>query len=68
MLHAFILACCFGVVACLPVNRLHNITRLDVRHSELLPPDHVAGAHMEHDGDINEDFHHEVFLGEKLLM
>ena len=46
-----------------PRQRIANISREDIKHSEMLPPDHIAGAHMEHDGDLNKDFHHEAFLG-----
>ena len=45
----------------LPV--LRNATREEIKRGDLLPPDHVAGAHMEQDGHINKDYHHEVFLG-----
>eukprot|EP00794_Sanderia_malayensis_P015013 gene15013-16562_t len=46
-----------------PMGKVANISRQDIKNKDLLPPDHVAGAHMEHDGDINKDFHHEAFLG-----
>ncbi len=46
-----------------PKQRLANISREDIKHQEMLPPDHIAGGHMEHDGDLNKDFHHEAFLG-----
>ena len=46
-----------------PRERIANISREDIKHKEMLPPDHIAGGHMEHDGDINKDFHHEAFLG-----
>lgn len=46
-----------------PRQRIANISRDDIKHKDMLPPDHVAGAHMEHDGDLNKDFHHEAFLG-----
>lgn len=46
-----------------PRARVANISREDIKHKEMLPPDHIAGGHMEHDGDLNKDFHHEAFLG-----
>ena len=42
---------------------LSNATREEIKRGDLLPPDHIAGAHMEQDGHINKDYHHEVFLG-----
>lgn len=50
-------------VSCFPRARVANISREDIKHKEMLPPDHIAGGHMEHDGDLNKDFHHEAFLG-----
>ena len=48
----------------LPIGkRKSDVSRKNITHTELLPPDHVAGGHMEHDGDINKDYHHEAFLG-----
>ena len=47
----------------LPRQRVANISRENIKHSEMLPLDHIAGAHMEHDGDLNKNFHHETFLG-----
>jgi len=36
----------------------------DGRESEnILPPDHIDGVRLEHDGDLNRDFHKEVLLG-----
>ena len=52
-----------GITNGFPRHRFANISREDIKHKEMLPPDHIAGGHMEHDGDINKDFHHEVFLG-----
>ena len=46
-----------------PSQRIANISREDVKHTDMLPPDHIAGGHMEHDGDLNKDYHHEAFLG-----
>jgi len=43
-----------------------NGTNSDIKHRELLPPDHIPGAHLEQDGHINKDYHHEVFLGNLL--
>lgn len=34
-----------------------------IKNKDLLPPDHLAGAKLERDGDINKDYHHEAFLG-----
>ncbi|XP_019960827.1 45 kDa calcium-binding protein [Paralichthys olivaceus] len=31
--------------------------------NEILPPDHLNGVKMELDGQLNKDFHQEVFLG-----
>lgn len=50
-----------GLGRSLPV--LRNATREEIKHGDLLPPDHIAGAHMEQDGHLNKDYHHEVFLG-----
>ena len=47
----------------IPVGKLNN-SRPIIAHVELLPPDHIRGAHLEQDGDVNKEFHHEVFLGE----
>ena len=46
-----------------PKHRIANISREDVKHTDMLPPDHIAGGHMEHDGELNKDYHHEAFLG-----
>ncbi|XP_066929123.1 45 kDa calcium-binding protein-like [Clytia hemisphaerica] len=57
--------CCFlyliGFGYSLPI--LKNATREEIKRKDLLPPDHIAGAHMEQDGHINKDYHREVFLG-----
>ena len=53
----------FNFCYAFPRQRIANISRDDIKHKEMLPPDHIAGGHMEHDGDINKDFHHEAFLG-----
>ncbi|XP_065061600.1 45 kDa calcium-binding protein-like [Rhopilema esculentum] len=53
----------FNFCYAFPRERIANISRDDIKHKEMLPPDHIAGSHMEHDGDINKDFHHEAFLG-----
>lgn len=42
---------------------IKNITWSDIKNKDLLPADHVPGAHVEQDGDINKDYHHEAFLG-----
>ncbi|XP_005986055.1 45 kDa calcium-binding protein [Latimeria chalumnae] len=34
--------------------------------NELLPQDHVNGLKMEFDGNLNKEFHHEVFLGKEM--
>ena len=34
--------------------------------NEILPPDHLNGAKLEMDGQLNKDFHHEVFLGKDM--
>ncbi|XP_077370200.1 45 kDa calcium-binding protein [Festucalex cinctus] len=34
--------------------------------NEILPPDHLNGMKMELDGQLNKDFHQEVFLGKDL--
>lgn len=35
----------------------------EIKHGEYLPQNHVPGAHMEQEGHINKEYHHEVFLG-----
>ena len=55
----FLLLVGFG--CSLPI--LKNATREEIKRKDLLPPDHIAGAHMEQDGHINKDYHREVFLG-----
>ena len=68
MMIKFSIWCCFLTIILtasslsLPVD-LKNAPKKDIKNKELLPPDHVAGGHMEHDGHINKDFHHEAFLG-----
>ena len=42
---------------------LKNATREEIKRKDLLPPDHVRGAHLEQDGHINKEYHHEAFLG-----
>ena len=54
------------IYACFPID-IKNTSRAAIKHGELLPPDHVPGAHVEQDGHINKDYHHEVFLGEYLI-
>jgi len=61
LLFLLVNACLYEYVSSLPI--LLNASRSDIKHEELLPPDHVAGAHMEKDGDVNKDYHHEAFLG-----
>ena len=56
-----ILLLLFHFAHSLPI--LSNATREEIKHGDLLPPDHIVGAHMEQDGHINKDYHHEVFLG-----
>ena len=54
------------IFACFPID-IKNTSRAAIKHGELLPPDHILGAHVEQDGHINKDYHHEVFLGEYLI-
>ena len=54
------------IYACFPID-IKNTSRAAIKHGELLPPDHVPGAHVEQDGHINKDYHHEVFLGEYVI-
>ena len=54
------------IYPCFPID-IKNTSRAAIKHGELLPPDHVPGAHVEQDGHINKDYHHEVFLGEYLI-
>lgn len=56
-----ILQLLFHLANSLPI--LSNATREEIKRGDLLPPDHIAGAHMEQDGHINKEYHHEVFLG-----
>lgn len=50
----------------LPVD-INKALKKEIKHKELLPPDHVPAAHMEHDGHINKEYHHEAFLGKVIL-
>ena len=63
LLLILVLVVFLDIVKGFPRQRIANISREDIKHSDMLPPDHIAGGHMEHDGDINKDFHHEAFLG-----
>lgn len=54
------------IFACFPID-IKNTSRASIKHGELLPPDHIPGAHVEQDGHINKDYHHEVFLGEYIF-
>jgi len=54
-----------GIFA-LPV--LKNATREEIKRKDLLPPDHIPGAHLEQDGHINKEYHHEAFLGKNFLL
>ncbi|XP_047137923.1 45 kDa calcium-binding protein isoform X1 [Hydra vulgaris] len=65
LLIIFKIICLVGSTISIPVGKL-NISKTNILHSELLPPDHIRGAHLEQDGDVNKEFHHEAFLG-KLL-
>lgn len=67
--HSFFLALItiiLSICECKPVTKsrvlVADIKSL-IKNKELLPPDHLEGAKLERDGDINKDYHHEAFLG-----
>lgn len=62
LIHLYLLNLYYIWTMSLPVG-LKNITRDEIKRKELLPPDHVPGAHIEQDGHLNKDYHHEAFLG-----
>ena len=56
----------FGTIYSKPVKKGKSDDLSRVKNKAFLPPDHIKGLKLERDGHVNQEFHHEAFLGDMI--